>query len=206
MGEEEASRELLIVSSVAALPPNIVQNSPIAPEMPYPFFGELPRVKKAKSWWKKLEKKIFPTEQLYLSEPEVISGRVRLTTKLGAGRLLLTEFQSPYDEVQTALLVTAETNEDLLRGTLALWEPSVQATCGEDLVVVELDRLDFKTYTQKVGKTYYVGKIGPFNRLDYLSHNHPLAFFGTLFFSLLVLAFILHRLLKRFRAKRVAHD
>jgi hypothetical protein len=199
-------RELLMVSSIAALPSSILQNSPIAPETPYPFFGELPRVKKAKSWWKKLEKKVFPTEQPYLSEPEVISGRVHLTTKLGAGRLLLTEFQSPYDEVRTALLVSAETNEGLLRGALALWEPSVQAACREDLVIVELDGPDFKTYTQKVGKTYYVGKIGPFNRLDYLSHNYPLAFFGTLFFSLLVLAFILHRVLKRFRAKRVEHD
>ncbi len=203
---EAASRELLMVSSVAALPSSILQSLPIAPETPYPFVGELPRVKKAKSWWKKIEKKIFPTEQPYFSEPEVISGGVHLTTKLGAGRLLLTEFQSPYDEVRTTLLVSAETNEDLLRGALALWEPSVQAACGEDLVIVELDRPDFKTYTQKVGKTYYVGKIGPFNRLDYLSHNYPLAFFGTLFFSLLVLAFILHRLLKRFRAKRVEHD
>lgn len=203
---EEASRELLMVSSIAALPSSILENSPIAPETPYPFFGELPRVKKAKSWWKRLEKTIFPTEQPYLSEPEVTSGRVRLTTKLGAGRLLLTEFQSPYDEVRTGLLVSAETNEDLLRGTFALWEPSVQARCREDLIIVELDRPDFKTYTQKVGKTYYVGKIGPFSRLDYLSHNYPLAFFGALFFSLLVLAFILHRLLKRLGAKRVEHD
>ncbi len=198
-------RDLLVVGPISALPEDLLRDSPISPDTPYPFFGELPTVKTAQSWWKRLEERIFHTEDSRFPEPQAVTARVKMKTALGAGRLLLTEFQSPYDNARTVLLVSAEKKKDLERGVLALWKPSVQSKCKDNLVIIESEGADCNVYTQRVGKTYHVGEIGPFSRLDYLSHNHPLLFFGTLLLSLVVLAYILYRVLKRFKAKRVKH-
>ncbi len=202
----QAGKDLIVIGPISTLPEDLLRHSPVSPDTPHPFFGELSKVKTARSWWKRLEERIFHTEESRFPEPQAVTARVKMKTALGAGRLLLTEFQSPYDNARTVLFVSAEKKKDLERGVLALWKPSVQSKCKDNLVIIESEGADFNVYTQRVGKTYHVGEIGPFSRLDYLSHNHPLPFFGGLLLCLIILAYILYRVLKRFKAKRIKHD
>ena len=175
--------------------------SPISPTISYPFLAEPQGKPQIKGWWKQIlpeQKPDLPTKP--------VSAEVSLKTTLGGNKLLLTEFESPFTPSRTVFLLSAKTSADLLLGTLALWEPSLQAKCKNNLILVDLDGPPYKTYVQKAGGIYYLGKIGRISRLDRLVHTYPWHFFGVLVFSLIVLAWILYRLLKRYKTKRIKDE
>lgn len=203
---EQGGRDLFAVGLLSSLADGVLKSSPVASSLPYPFVGNTPGSPKPASWWQKITGKISSDEQSSQQESGPSTAKLDLHRDVGGGRLFLTEFQSPYDNERTVMAVCARRAEDLLRGAAALWNSGVQAKCKDDIVIIRLEEPEFKTYTQKAASAYYVGKIGPVNRLNRFMHIYPLIFLGFLVLGLIVVVYLVRRRLQRFRAGRVEHE
>lgn len=127
-------------------------------------------------------------------------------TVIEQNRLLVSEFESPFALERSVLLITANDGKGLLKGAFALWEPALQAQFTQDLLLIDLELPEPKAYAQQAAEKYYVGSIRGIDRLNYFLHTYFWLTVVVLLVSIVLLAWIIHALLKRHRAKRLADE
>ena len=130
----------------------------------------------------------------------------RQVSGMGEDRGLMTQFQSPYQEGRTVLLITAASTKTLLAFSEALLEPSVQARSKGDVVMVDLTPPDYRVSSLKVGRDYVSGKSGKISKVNFYLHSYPYLYYISLVLVVLVLGLAIFVLLKQYRKKRVGNE
>ena len=205
-GADAAGDDLLAFGRLSDLPAGVKETWPLKDGLIYPFVDFRDRLKTVKSWWTKFRETLTPPDP---SRPEQrpVTARLGLEATLEPGRLLLVQYGSPLAEQRTVTAVVAAESKDLVAGAAALWRPNVRAGLKDGLALIDLgktDKASIRVRTQPAGAAYQVGRVGRIYWLDNLVHSHPWPALGALLISLAVLAFVIYRLLRMFRRRRIA--
>jgi len=127
-----------------------------------------------------------------------------LSGVLGPGRAALMQFQHPDAADRTVIILTAGVPEDLVAGSRALWNPTVQGGSRGDLLLVNLQKPDFETLSHLIGPSYFLGNPGRMPVVHNFINSHPILSLAGLLVLLLVLCTLILRILKRRRKQRLA--
>jgi hypothetical protein len=122
---------------------------------------------------------------------------------LGPDRAVLMQMQHPQRSERTVMVLTATTAADVEKASQTIWEPSVQATCTGDLVLLDLSGPDHAATSLQVGPSYYLGSPGPAPRLQNLINTHPMISLAVLLVLLMLLCLIILHLLRKRRKQRI---
>ena len=178
---ESYDGELLVIGERSRLPPRIAQASPMAlsRETSFPY----------------------PVVQGWASESQFAFSSQVSGFSPGTGGLM--EFRSPYADGRSAVLLTAETPEEVLALSLALQNPAVQGNVKGDLVLLDLNDPEKNMIAVSVGKKYFAGKAGALSRMDAYLFANPVAYYLMLSAVVLALSLALFYFLNRYRKKRI---
>jgi len=185
--------DILIMGPLNKVPEKILQGSPLASALRNPWDGHLRDISDREM----ARKKENPADR-----------NVGIWTKMviEEGRLLISEFESPFEPERSVLLVTANGGRSLLRGAIALWEPAVQSGFTQDMLLVDLELADPKVYSQEAGRKYYIGDVRGVNKLNYFLHKYFRESIVVLIICIMLLAWVIYALLKRHRQNRLGNE
>ncbi len=190
----------------------------------YPVFGMPISVDRPKSWSGDLivigDAASIPEEfkkasPLKLTDPAVVPYPVirnwegeegsfafsKQSGGLGADAGVLSEFQSPYKEGKTVLMLTALTSAGVLRLSDALLDPAVQGASKGDLVIVEFKEPDDKVTALSVGKKFTTGKLGNISKIDFYLSSYPYLYQAAVVAVILIIGFVLYYIIRQFRRR-----
>lgn len=184
--------DIVVIGPLNTVPEKILQGSPLSSALRYPWEGHL--------------RNISDNDTTVKSDASDRTVRIGTRMVIEEGRLLLSEFESPFESERSVLLLTANSGRSLLQGAFVLWEPVVQSGFTQDMLLVDLGPADPKVYTQEAGKKYYTGKVRGINKLNYFMHKYFHASIAALIISIILLAWIIYALLKRYRKKRLGNE
>ncbi|MEK7722486.1 MAG: cellulose biosynthesis cyclic di-GMP-binding regulatory protein BcsB, partial [Elusimicrobiota bacterium] len=178
---EKFNGELMIIGDIGSLPENIKELSPLAltKEMAFPY----------------------PVVHGWADKSQFAFSRQLSGLSPGNGAVM--EFQSPYAEGRTVVLIAACSPRELLALSVAIMEPGVQANIKGDLVLIGLDKPEKNIMAVNIGKKYFAGKAGLLSRMDIYLYSHPWMYNVFLGIVILVLSLILFYFLQRYRKKRI---
>ncbi len=172
--------EVVIIGDIPTLPGRIRDTAPLAlnNEMafPYPVGGR--------------------TEGSQFAFSRQVSG-------LGSTTGALMEFQSPYAEGRTAVLLTASSPRGLLALSLALMKPGVQANVKGDTVLIDLNEPEKNMLAMSIGRRYFAGKAGFVSRMNAYLFTYPWLYYIALGLVVVALGLTLFYFLNRYRKKRI---
>lgn len=190
--DSKAGNDLIIIGPLHKVPENILQGSPLASALRNPWNGHLRDMSSRDMTVKK----------------ETDERNVRIGTKIviEEGRLLVSEFESPFKSERSVLLVAANGGRSLMRGAIALWEPVVQSGFTHDMMLVDLEAADPRVYSQEAGKKYYIGEVRGVNKLNYFLHKYFRETIVVLIICIILLAWVVYALLKRHRQNRLGNE
>ena len=196
-----APKDLLVVGPMDSLPPVIKDRSPLTQSVTYPLREEKAGGHEMTTWLGRL----FHGDRTLPSRVRD-AAEVVFESTLERGKLVLTEYESPFQASRSVLLVTAQSPLDLLSGTQALWEPAVQSGMSRSLAVLDWNNKEIETHAYRAGPVYYIGKIGTIAGMDHLIYTHPWLLFISLAVCLFLLAWVLLFFIKRHRRKRLKNE
>lgn len=178
---ESYKGELLVIGDIGSLPENIKTLSPLAltKEMSFPY----------------------PVVQGWADRSQYAFSRQVSGLSPGTGALM--EFESPYYEGRTVVLISAHDPKELRALSVALTDPGVQANVKGDLVLIGLDNPEKNILAVTVGKKYFAGKAGLLSRLDIYLYSHPWLYNVSLGLVILALSLALFYFLRKYRKKRI---
>lgn len=123
-------------------------------------------------------------------------------SEISANRGFMMEFQSPFVEGRTILLITAHSTKDLLVLSEALIEPVVQGAIKGDVVMIDLTPPDYNVSALDIGQKYFTGKSGKVSKLDFYLQSYPYIYQLALGFIILFITSIGFYFLMRHRKRR----
>ncbi|WP_045210977.1 cellulose biosynthesis cyclic di-GMP-binding regulatory protein BcsB [Desulfonatronovibrio magnus] len=194
--------DILVVSPYPDISPQIMQATPMAPRLAYPWQGVLQGSKEQSLyWWNRIMADIFPERPRSVPQPSVHAEAIEELV-MNSDKLLLTQSLSPYAPMRTLMVATARSPEALLQGANAMSNPLLQGQARGSVVLADITDLEFGVRSQHAGERYFVGDLGSFRWFTYIVNTYPFWFFGTLMVILTLTAFVIRRLLRtRLKAK-----
>jgi hypothetical protein len=178
---KEWQGELLVVGEANSIPKSIMSLAPFQPD----GAANIP----------------YPVSRGWDSETSIAISKQR--AGLGEGTGLLMEFESPNQKGRSVVVATAQNEKDLLLLGDALLSNSIQARIRGDVSLVQLDVPEYDVVSMEVGKKYSTGDKGGQGRVDAFMYANPSIFYGLIALALVVFSWILFRLARRNRAKRM---
>lgn len=176
--------EMLVVGEVSSIPKSIMQLAPLQPDgialVPYPV---------SRGWD---------------SETSIALSKQR--GGLGEGSGLLMQFESANQKGRSVVLVTAQTEKDLLALGDALLSSSIQARIHGDVSLIQLDEPEYGVTSLKVGKKYSTGNKGDISAVDAFLYANTYVFFGLIVMAILSLSMVGYWLIRRYRGKRIQNE
>ncbi|MBI4350970.1 MAG: cellulose biosynthesis cyclic di-GMP-binding regulatory protein BcsB [Elusimicrobia bacterium] len=178
---EKYKGELVVIGDTGSLPESIKSLSPLAltKEMSFPY----------------------PVVQGWADRAQYAFSRQ--VSGLSAGTGALMEFESPYSEGRSVVLLSAHDPKELLALSVALADPGVQANVKGDLVLIGLANPEKNIMAVAVGKKYFAGKAGLLSRMDVFLYSYPWLYNVLLGLVILVLSLALFYFLQKYRKKRI---
>ena len=174
--------EMLVVGKISDIPKSIMDGAPMqmngVASVPYPI---------SRGW----------DSETSISFSKQKSG-------LGEGSGVLMEFESAHQKGRSVVLVTAQTEKDLLTLGDALLEPGILARITGDTVLIKLDVPDYDLTSLLAGKRYSTGDKGNVSFIDSMLYANIYFIYGLIALAILVLSMIGYWLLRRYRDKRKA--
>jgi len=194
--------DILMVAPYPAISADILQATPMAPRLSYPWDGLLRGTREQSLyWWNRILADIFPQRPRTVPQSTVHAEALE-DLVMDTDKLLLMQSLSPYAAMRTLMVATARTPEALLQGAYALYDPFLQGQAQGSVVLADLDDLEYGVRTRHSGERYFVGELGSFHWFTYLANTYPLWFFGTILVILILTALVVRRLLRaRMRTK-----
>ena len=130
---------------------------------------------------------------------DAVSATSRQQSALGAGRALFMQFESPYEAGRSVVMLTAITQDDLLQASKLLLTGPVQSQTRGDLVLIEPGEKEAKVTSITVGARYATGKEGSYSAVESFLYTRPVAYYGAIAASVLVLVAVIYFVLRRRR-------
>jgi hypothetical protein len=176
--------EMLVVGAAASIPKSIMALAPLQPDgvAPVPY----------------------PVQRGWDSETSIALSRQQ--GGLGEGTGLLMQFESGNKKGRSVVLVTAQTQKDLLALGDALLSPGVQARIKGDVALVQLDVPGYGVTSLEAGRKYSTGDKGGISALDAFLYANTYVFYGLIVLAILALSLLGYWGLRRYRRKRVPED
>lgn len=122
---------------------------------------------------------------------------------LSEQRAALMEYRLPGTSDRTLLVLTAHETAAIARAARSLWEFETQGACQGDLAFLDWGGPKTRVQSLRVSETYRVGSLTPLTRLDFFVYTYPWAFAFTVLLTLALASYIIYRLLKRYRLRRL---
>jgi hypothetical protein len=187
----QSEHELLVLGPLGSIPEKIIQAAPLvlgpSNKVPYSVF---------ESWGDR--------SALALSEQ---------TSEVGPNKGILMQFQSPYMEGRTAMIVTATTDEGVLRLVDTLYEPKLQTQAKGDLLIADFSPGgpdnkrpggdEPRVTAMQAGQTYVTGKGGKISKADFYLSSYPWIYWTAVALAVLLLSVALYFLVKRQQRRRL---
>lgn len=173
--------ELVIIGDIDSIPADLKEMSPLAltKEMSFPY----------------------PVVQGWADKSQYAFSRQISGLSPGTGALM--EFQSPYADGRTVVLLAATSPKELLALSLALMKPGVQANIKGDLVLMGLDDPEKNIIAVDIGKRYFAGKAGLLSWLDVHLYSYPWLYNLLLGLVIIALSLVIFYYLNKYRKKRI---
>lgn len=123
---------------------------------------------------------------------------------LGGDRGYLMEFESPFEPGRTVVVMAAENSSSLLKLSMALMEPEVQAQAQGGIMLVETgaQHTKPKVTSFQIGTRYTTGKAGKSSQVESFLYDHPYLYYVLIVLLTLSFALALYWALQRYRASR----
>ncbi|MDO8805254.1 MAG: cellulose biosynthesis cyclic di-GMP-binding regulatory protein BcsB [Elusimicrobiota bacterium] len=178
---EKFNGELVIIGDIDSIPAKLKEMSPLAltKEISFPY----------------------PVVQGWADKSQYAFSKQISGLSPGTGALM--EFQSPYADGRTIILLAATSPKELLALSLALMKPGVQANIKGDLVLMGLDDPEKNIIAVDIGKKYFAGKAGFLSWLDVYLYSHPWVYNVLLGLVIIALSLSIFYYLNRYRKKRI---
>ncbi len=194
--------DILVVAPYPNISPEIMQATPMAPRIAYPWQGVMQGSKdQSLYWWNRIMADIFPERPRSVPQSS-INAEAMEQLVMNQDKLLLMQSLSPYAAMRTLMVATARSPEALLQGAYALNDPFLQGQTRGSVVLADITDLEFGVRTQHAGERYFVGDLGSFRWFTYVVNTYPVWFFATLLVIMTLTALVIRRLLRtRLKAK-----
>ncbi len=138
-------------------------------------------------------------------------------SEMGDHQGMITQFESPFKIGRTMTLFTAKTTQGIERLSDALWEFSVQGAARGDLMLIDYvfnpnqferfgDGRDFRVTALQAGKTFYTGKGGSVNPVQFYLDLYPWLYWVALAVCGALLVLLIYWWLVRQRQRRLAQS
>ena len=202
--QKNIDKELVIVGPIDNIPAEFKENAPLKllseNKVYYPIISlkgkpVTPKLKELKQ----IIKTFFYKEKA--KKPSKIIALSSQISSLGNEKGLIMEFESPYKKGRTVVVFTAKSSLALEKMSKVILNPGVQAGCSGDISLIELTP-PYKVSSERVGKVYYIGKLGKVDMPTYYLRKQFYLFFIFLFVTIAVLSMIVLFMLRRYRRKR----
>lgn len=176
--------EMLVIGKATSIPKSLIANAPMQLDgvatVPYPV---------SRGW----------NNETSISVSKQLSG-------LGEGSGLMMEFESAQKKGRSVVLVTAQTEKDLLAMSDALLQPGVQVQMHGDVSLVKLNAPDYDVTSLSAGKKYSTGEKGNISFIDSILYGNIYLFYSLIVLAIGALGMLVYWLLRRFRNRRVGHS
>ncbi len=201
-------KDIILIGGLPTLPKELLSRAPIAgiaplqlslPQLDRPH----PRPAEPTRFWAQTGEAAQETPRSLADLRATSAVQGNFTGNLGPGRAALMQFRHPESSDRTVLLLTADSAEDLLAGSRALWEPAVQAASDGDLVVLNLRRAEITASASLIGPSYYLGSPGRIPGMQNFINTHPILSLIFLLVLLLLLSLVVYKMVKHRRQRRV---
>lgn len=210
----DSDKDLLLVGAYASLPQQAREATPLAPEILFPHEGDTPKLQRPRGFWKQLFHSVVPFEETYETSPGPPPAKVKLQTGLEPDMLLLSEFESPVELARTALVVSAYSSNELLKGVYELWNPGLQGSFTGDTALVHFTekmtdagmKMEPEVYNSQTASDYYVGQVTALGGVDYFLHTYPFVFTGLMLAVVFATIMLLLIFLRRRKKRRLKGD
>lgn len=202
------STNTIAIGTLASLPKDLLEPAPYHLIQPikaaYPLTspprGETPQDNWWLIRWMRQALGFFKGPQ---TTPVVKFAHTLQTGGLSAQRAALMEYRLPGTSDRTLLVLTAQEASVTARAAKALWNYETQGACRGDLVLMDWPDNKTRVESLQVGPSYRVGTLTPLTKLDFFVYTYPWAFFISVLVALGILAFLIYRLLRRYRRRRL---
>ena len=208
---DSLDKDIICVTLASALPDRIVESAPLKLKSPGSLsYPQLIRPKgydpdKGKGFWSKL----IPSNESRVVDLSLVDFDMvvtRMDPILLNRRAAMLQFQSPAGKGRTMLLFTAHSANDMEMAGHALWNPSFQAACKGDTVLMNLSAKPVETMSLKIGPSYYLGKITPLPFVEHYTNTYPLRFIAGIVGLCIVLAMMAFWGLRRRSRRRMSDE
>jgi hypothetical protein len=143
----------------------------------------------------------YPVSRGWDSETSISFSKQK--SGLGEGSGLLMEFESVNQKGRSVVLVTAQTENDLLTLGDALLEPGILSRISGDVALIKLDVPDYDLISLSSGKKYSTGDKGDISFIDSFLYANKYIVYGLIALAIVTLSMIGYWLLRRYREKRI---
>lgn len=206
---EKPSVNVLAVAPLTALPRELLQSAPYQLLQPvgaaYPVPSPPASVASQEDGWingwlRRLFGRTTPIQ-------ETSQGRLAQTKQTGGlspHRAALMEYRLPGTSDRTLLVLTAQNPAVMAKAARSLWEFETQGACRGDLALLDWDGPKTRVESLRVSAPYRVGTLTPLTRLDFFVYTYPWAFALSVLVALALVSYLVYRLLKRYRRRRLS--
>jgi hypothetical protein len=156
------------------------------------------------SWGERVEEFLFPDASRQTGVADNPVATIDLESRLAPGQAALVEFGSPLARDATVVLLTARSGHDLLSAAHALWDPGFSSRVRGGVSI--LDMAPKNVTSLPTGEKYWVGEIAGMGLPGDLVREHPFWFIGLVVVVLMVCGWIMLKVLRRRRDRRLGHE
>lgn len=146
---------------------------------------------------------LWPRSTTSHTAPLVRFAHTDQTGGLSTQRAALMEYRLPGTSDRTLLVLTAHDAAVAAKAAKALWDFDTQGAVRGDMAFLRWDDGKTQVDSLQVGQSYRVGSLTPLTKLDFFVYTYPWAFFITVLVALGLLSFLVYRILKRYRRRRL---
>lgn len=206
---ERPSVNVLAVAPLNAFPKDVLQSAPYQLVPPvraaYPAASPPASVTSQgdgwiNNWLRRLLGRTTPIQET----SQARLARADQTGGLSPNRAALMEYRLPGTSNRTLLMLTAQDAKVVAQAARSLWEYETQGACRGDLVLLDWDGPKTRVESLRVSAPYRVGSLTPLTRLDFFVYTYPWAFALSVLVALALVSFLVYRLLKGYRRRRLS--
>ncbi len=203
------SSDVITIGALGALPKELLEPAPyhlidtVRASYPVaaPPHGDIPEG----TWWlTRWLRQLWGSSKSPQTSPVVRFAQTDQTGGLSAQRAALMEYRLPGTSDRTLLVLTAHDTAVAAKAAKALWAFETQGACRGDMALIGWDDEKTQVHSLQVGPSYRVGSLTPLTKLDFFVYTYPWVFFVTVLIALALLSFIVYRMLRRYRRRRLS--
>ncbi len=174
--------DLLVIGSAKTLPLFVVENTPLKMTkksvVPYPMVNS------------------FGSNNTFAMSTQ-LSG-------LGLGVGAIMQFQSPFKQGKSIMLMTAQSPEGVAALASSLSEGGVQTALEGDLVLIDLSSPGHEVSSMRAGRSFFTGKKGEISMLEFYLYTYPWLYYAAIGLMAALISMAIFAFVRSSRRRRLS--